>query len=62
MNPTNQSKPIHIEKTTISVPTKIEVDGVDYPITQYNIDIVRQYWVSGDEKILEKLSNVSLVF
>lgn len=54
------SKTVNISYIIVKMPDKIEVDGVLYPRTQWNVNVVREYWDTGDEKILDKLSNVVL--
>lgn len=55
-------KKINIEKRTIEVPVKIEVDGKSYPIHQWNIDVVRKYEQTKDEVELDRLKDFSLQF
>lgn len=51
---------INITYKTITVPENIIVDGIDYPIHRWNIDVVKAYEATRDKKILEKLKNFSL--
>jgi len=51
---------IIIEKRIIEVPSKIEVNGKSYPIHQWNVDVVKKYEETKDEKILEQLKDFSL--
>lgn len=53
-------KKIKIEKATIELPTKIEISGKKYPIHPWNINVVRDYWKTGDVKELDKLKDFSL--
>lgn len=46
------NKDIEISYITIEVPELIKVDGIEYPITQHNIDVVKEYWKTGDTEIL----------
>lgn len=55
-------KKINITKKTIEVISKIVVDGKEYPIHQRNIEIIREFESTGDEKVLDKLKDFSLVF
>jgi hypothetical protein len=41
------------------MPVRITVDGVTYPLNGRNIEIVKQYWETGDESVLDKLVNFS---
>ena len=56
------SKDIQISEVMVRMPNVIQVDGVIYPRTQFNVNIVRQYWETNDESVLDKLSEVQLVF
>jgi hypothetical protein len=56
------SKQIDIDYTHIKTPVQISVDGKEYPIHQWNIKVVNEYWDSGDESVLDKLKDFSLVF
>lgn len=56
------SKTIDINHTFVKTPVRITVDGTTYPLTKRNIDVVREYWETDDESVLEKLSEVVLVF
>jgi hypothetical protein len=56
------SKQIDINHILIKQPIRISVDGVDYPITRLNIDVVREYWETDDEAVLDKLSEIVIVF
>lgn len=51
---------IDIEIRTVVVPIKIEIDGKSYPITQYNRNIVEEYWATEKESVLGKLKDFSL--
>lgn len=56
------AKDVNIEYTTIQVPTTIEVDGITYPLHQRNLEVVREYEASKDEKVLDKLVDFSFQF
>lgn len=51
---------INIEKRIIEMPVKIVIDGKSYPINQRNVDVIRKYWATGDEKVLADLVDFSL--
>ena len=50
----------NIEYRTVQVPTKIVIDGVNYPITQWNIRVVGKYEETGDESVLADLKDFAL--
>jgi hypothetical protein len=52
------SKDINIEFET--VPKSIVVDGVNYPRTQWNLNIVAKYIQTKDEAVLDNLNTVVL--
>lgn len=52
---------INIKKRTVEIPVKIEIDGKNYPITQWNINIIREYEKTTDVLILNKLKDFSLI-
>jgi len=54
------SKDIQISEVLVRTPNVIQVDGVIYPRNQYNVNVVRKYWDTGDEAVLDKLTTVSL--
>lgn len=56
------SKDVNIEYKQYRLPYKIVVDGVEYPNTQRNWDVIAEYNQTKDETILDKLSNVSIEF
>lgn len=56
------SKSIDINHTRIKVPVRITVDGKNYPITQWNIKVVQEYWETDDEAVLDKLKDFALEF
>lgn len=56
------SKQIDINHTFIKTPVRISIDGKNYPITKWNIDVVNEYWETGDEAVLDKLKDFALVF
>jgi hypothetical protein len=51
---------INIETRTIEVPIKIEIKGKKFPITERNINVVREYWTTKDVRVLGKLIDISL--
>jgi hypothetical protein len=53
------SKDININHTFVKTPVRITVDGVTYPLNGHNIEIVRKYWDTEDEKVLDKLVDFS---
>lgn len=56
------SKDIQIDYKHYRLPSKIVVDGVEYPNNQRNWDVIAEYNETKDEKVLDKLVNFSLVF
>lgn len=54
------SKDIQIEYKQYTLPFKIVVDGVTYPNTQRNWDVIAEYNKSGDESVLSKLHTAVL--
>ena len=56
------SKKIDIDHTLIKMPVRITIDDEDYPLTQWNVSVVREYWETNDESVLEKLKDFTLVF
>jgi hypothetical protein len=55
------SNDIDINHTFVKTPVRITVGGKKYPITQFNIDVVREYWDTHDPKVLDKLNDFVLV-
>lgn len=55
-----QGKDIQIEYMTVRTPKSIVVDGVRYPRTQWNLDVIAEYEQTGDEATLDKLNDFSL--
>lgn len=53
---------IDISSKQVTVPHVIRVDGVTYPNTQHNHNVVYEYWEKEDEKILDKLTNFVIDF
>lgn len=53
---------IDINYTMIKTPVRITIDGKNYPIHQWNIDIVKKYWDTKDESVLKDLKDFSLDF
>jgi len=51
---------IETKKIDIDIVSKIEVNGVCYPLHRYNLRLVNEYLATKDPKVLEKLSVVSL--
>lgn len=56
------SKDIQIEYKQYTLPFKIVIDGIEYPNSQYNWNVIAEYNKTNDEKVLDKLANFSLVF
>lgn len=56
------SKQVNITYVLVKMPDHIEVDGVTYPRTQRNVDVVREYWETNDDSVLDRLSNIVLEF
>lgn len=54
------SKNIDINHTFVKVPVRITVDGTNYPITGWNIEVVNKYWETKDESILDRLKSFVL--
>lgn len=54
------SKDIQIEYVTVRTPKTIVVDGVKYPRTQWNLNVVAEYEKTGDETVLDKLKDFAL--
>lgn len=55
-------KAVKVEYTNVRVPTSIVVDGISYPITGRNVDIVREYIKTKDDLVLDKLSEAVISF
>lgn len=55
-------KDIQIEYKWYTLPFKIVIDGVTYPNTQRNWDVIAEYNNTMDEEVLGKLSNVVIEF
>lgn len=53
---------VDITYEIIKVPKIIKVDGVVYPNTGRNIDIICTYLRTKDINVLSKLSKVELIF
>lgn len=53
---------IKLTKKTIEFLEKIEIDGKDYPIHRWNIDVVQRYEQTGEQDILKELKDFSLEF
>lgn len=56
------SKEIDIKATFIDIPIHITIDGKNYPITNWNIKVVQEYWNTNDETVLDKLKDFALEF
>ena len=56
------SKDIDIEYKQYTLPYKIVVDGVEYPNTQHNWDVIAEYNDTKDESVLDKLAKFSFAF
>lgn len=55
-------KKVEIEYVLVRTPKCIVVDGKEYPNTQRNHDIVAEYNKTLDDTVLDKLSDIVLVF
>jgi hypothetical protein len=55
-------KRINIEQKQITVVSRIEVGGKEYPLHARNIDYANDYLRTKDEKFLDKLVDFSLDF
>lgn len=53
---------IKIEYKHYTLPYKIIIDGVNYPNTQHNWDIIAEYNKTSDEKVLDRLSSAVIEF
>lgn len=53
---------IIIEQKTVKVVSKIEIDGKEYPITQWNREKAQNYLITKDEKFLKELKDFTLEF
>ncbi len=56
------NKDIQIEYKQYTLPFKIVIDGVSYPNTQHNWNIIAEYNKTSDESVLDKLSNAVIRF
>ena len=56
------SKDVQIKYKQYKLPFKIVVDGIEYPNTQHNWDIIADYNNGMGEKVLDGLSNAVLKF
>lgn len=56
------SKAIGITYKIIRVPEHIEVDGVVYPRTRHNLEVVQEYVDTDDENVLDKLNTMVISF
>lgn len=56
------SKDIQIEYKQYTLPFKISVDGVSYPNTQHNWNVISEYNNSKDESVLDKLTKAVIQF
>lgn len=52
-------KTIKIEYKNHKLPFKIVIDGVTYPNTQHNWDVIAKFNESCDEEVLDKLTAYS---
>lgn len=55
-------KDIKISDVMVRTPNVIQVDGIIYPRTVHNVKVVREYWETNDERVLDKLSEIVLEF
>ena len=53
-------KIIQITYKTIKLPIRIIIDGKTYPNHKRNFDVIREYETNKDEKVLDKLNDISL--
>jgi hypothetical protein len=53
---------IIIRKRKFLIPYEIKIDDVSYPIHRWNLDVIKEYEVTKDETVLEKLKSFSLDF
>lgn len=53
------TKQVDIQQEEVKVVSRIVIDGVEYPLTKWNIDLANKYLLSGDESYLDKLINFS---
>lgn len=56
------NKDIQITYKRYRLPFKIVVDGIKYPNTQHNWDVIAEYNQTKDEKVLDKLSGAVMQF
>lgn len=56
------SKDVQIEYKQYRLPFKIVIDGVEYPNTQRNWDVIAEYNKDYDEKVLSKLTKAVIEF
>lgn len=55
-------KKVETETRNIEVITKITVDGVEYPITPRNREVISEYMKTKNEEVLERLHTLTLSF
>lgn len=55
-------KDIQIEYKQYTLPFKIIIDGVQYPNTQHNWDVIAKYNDTMDEQVLDKLTTAVIEF
>lgn len=60
MSEVNNDSDVYINWDLVKVPTEIKVDGTTYPINNYNIKVVKEYWDTYDRTVLNKLTTISL--
>lgn len=53
---------IKIEQKQVTVVSKITVDGKEFPIHQWNVDVAERYLATNDEKHLKNLKDFALSF
>ena len=53
---------IDIKTRMIEVPFEIIVDDIKYPLTQWNVNVVKKYWATKNELVLKDLADFSLDF
>lgn len=58
----SKEKTIDINYTYVKTPVRITVGGKTYPNTGWNHKVVREYWETGDPKVLDNLKDFVLEF
>jgi hypothetical protein len=60
MNKQDNYNSVVVEYVTQRIPKLIIVDGINYPIHKWNIDVIFEYDKTGDRSVLSKLKEFSL--